>query len=388
MKSLRKRAKKGSARITAAILTTKRIPAVSDVTLKNIAKNYGELEIIRDINLNIRQGELVVFVGPSGSGKSTLLRMIAGLEDVTRGEIQIGGRDVTFDDPAHRGVAMVFQSYALYPHLSVRDNLGFSLRIAKVNNEEKEIRIQKAANILKMTELLDRFPKQLSGGQRQRVAIGRAIVRDPELFLFDEPLSNLDSTLREGMREELLTLHSQLKATMIYVTHDQVEAMTLADRMVVLDGGQVQQIGSPLELYHRPRNLFVATFLGSPKMNIVEAEVSEIDEKEVVLQVVGFGKIALKTPTHPLGVGDKLKLGIRPNAVSLDPQTGIAKTKVTLVERLGDFTICTCSTREQGKIVANLVGDQDISVGDECFLQIETKSLHCFSADTDGFALR
>jgi multiple sugar transport system ATP-binding protein len=245
---------------------------VADVQLSNVSKAYGEVRILHGINLEIRDGEFMVFVGPSGCGKSTLLRTIAGLEEITGGELRIGGRLVNEVPPAERGIAMVFQSYALYPHMNLFDNMAFGLKLAKVPKNEIEGAVRNAAKILHIEHLLDRKPKDLSGGQRQRVAIGRAIVRKPEVFLFDEPLSNLDAALRVRMRYEFAKLHEDLKTTMVYVTHDQVEAMTLADRIVVLSAGCIEQVGTPLELYEHPDNLFVAGFIGSPRMNFITAE--------------------------------------------------------------------------------------------------------------------
>ncbi len=242
---------------------------MGQITLKSVRKSFGEVDVIPGVDLDIKDGEFVVFVGPSGCGKSTLLRLIAGLEDTTSGTIEIDGKDATALPPAKRGLAMVFQSYALYPHMSVKKNIGFPLKMAGMDPAEAEKRIQRAASVLNLTNYLDRKPGQLSGGQRQRVAIGRAIVREPAAFLFDEPLSNLDAALRVGMRQEISELHQSLKTTMVYVTHDQVEAMTMADKIVVLNAGRIEQVGSPLDLYHSPKNLFVAGFIGSPKMNLI-----------------------------------------------------------------------------------------------------------------------
>src|SRR5215218_5604764 len=246
---------------------------MATVTLNDIRKSYGDVQIIKGVDLKVEDREFCVFVGPSGCGKSTLLRMIAGLEEITAGDLMIDGQRVNDVPPSERGLAMVFQSYALYPHMSVADNMGFSLRLAGVPRDERRVKVMEAARVLHLDKLLDRKPKELSGGQRQRVAIGRAIVRKPKVFLFDEPLSNLDAALRVQMRIELARLHDELAATMIYVTHDQVEAMTMADKIVVLQGGVIEQVGSPLELYHHPRNLFVAGFIGSPKMNLMPGQV-------------------------------------------------------------------------------------------------------------------
>jgi multiple sugar transport system ATP-binding protein len=243
---------------------------MGQITLKSVRKSFGEVDVIPGVDLRIEDGEFVVFVGPSGCGKSTLLRLIAGLEDTTSGTIEIDGKDATALPPAKRGLAMVFQSYALYPHMSVRKNIAFPLKMAGLSDAEQAAKVERAAKVLNLTNYLDRRPGQLSGGQRQRVAIGRAIVREPAAFLFDEPLSNLDAALRVGMRQEICELHQSLKTTMIYVTHDQVEAMTMADKIVVLNAGRVEQVGSPLELYNAPKNTFVAGFIGSPKMNLIE----------------------------------------------------------------------------------------------------------------------
>ena len=252
---------------------------MADVRLTGVKKRFGALEVLKGVDLEIADGEFVVFVGPSGCGKSTLLRTIAGLEEISEGEIAIGGRRVNDLSPSDRGIAMVFQSYALYPHMTVRENMAFGLKLAKTDKAEIDRRVTAAAATLNITDYLDRKPKALSGGQRQRVAIGRAIVREPQVFLFDEPLSNLDAALRVRMRYEFASLHERLKTTMIYVTHDQIEAMTLADRIVVLSAGRIEQVGAPMELYERPCNLFVAEFIGSPKMNLIAGEIVEADAR-------------------------------------------------------------------------------------------------------------
>lgn len=282
------------------------------IELKNVEKAFGKVTVIKPLNLEIRDGEFVVFVGPSGCGKSTLLRLIAGLEDTTAGTIEIDGKDSTHIPPAKRGLAMVFQSYALYPHMTVRKNIAFPMRMAKLSREEQARRIDAAASALNLTEYLDRRPGQLSGGQRQRVAIGRAIVREPSAFLFDEPLSNLDAALRVGMRVEITELHKRLDTTMIYVTHDQVEAMTMADKIVVLRDGVIEQVGSPLELYRKPDNLFVAEFIGSPKMNIIT------------------GTIADQLDAHTVG--------IRPEHINISTENGLWKGIVGVAEHLGSDT--------------------------------------------------
>ncbi len=303
---------------------------MADVTLRKVKKSFGAVDVIHSVDLDIESGEFVVFVGPSGCGKSTLLRVVAGLEDVTSGALSIDGRDVTRVEPADRGVAMVFQSYALYPHMSVEDNMGFGLKMTGHDPAEIKRRTAHAAEILQLGPLMQRKPKQLSGGQRQRVAIGRAIVREPQVFLFDEPLSNLDAELRVQMRLEIAKLHNQLGATMIYVTHDQVEAMTLADKIVVLRSGHIEQTGSPLELYDNPDNLFVAGFIGSPRMNFLDAFA---DGKGVVLPQFGHVKVpmALKNKIPAAG---PLKLGLRPE--HFDPSGAVPiNLKIDVIEHLG-----------------------------------------------------
>ncbi|KUJ76898.1 sugar ABC transporter ATP-binding protein [Ruegeria marisrubri] len=282
------------------------------ITLDKVSKRFGDVEVIPPLDLTIEDGEFTVFVGPSGCGKSTLLRLIAGLEDTTSGQIRIDSQDATHVPPAKRGLAMVFQSYALYPHMSVRKNIAFPMKMAGVPEDEQKRRIEAAANALNLTDYLDRRPGQLSGGQRQRVAIGRAIVREPSAFLFDEPLSNLDAALRVGMRLEISELHERLKTTMIYVTHDQVEAMTMADKIVVLQAGVIEQVGSPLELYHEPRNKFVAGFIGSPKMNFIE------------------GAEAGKHGAHTIG--------IRPEHIAVSADEGPWSGAVSVSEHLGSDT--------------------------------------------------
>ena len=287
---------------------------MADLQLRGVNKNFGAVQVIRNVDLDVGDGEFVVFVGPSGCGKSTLLRTISGLEEITSGQVFIGGEDVTEYDPSERGVAMVFQSYALYPHMTVEQNLGFGLRMGGMPRDQVATRVAEAARILEIDDLMTRKPRQLSGGQRQRVAIGRAIVREPKAFLFDEPLSNLDAELRVQMRIEIAKLHQQLGATMVYVTHDQVEAMTLADRIVVLRAGVIEQQGTPIELYDDPDNLFVAGFIGSPRMNFVAAEIVSSTENEAEVRLVEFGSPTLKvrTRTGRAKPGDKVQVGIRP----------------------------------------------------------------------------
>ena len=284
------------------------------VELKNVRKSFGTVDVIKGVDLTIDKGEFVVFVGASGSGKSTLLRMIAGLETVSDGDILIDGKDVTFAEPSERGIAMVFQSYALYPHMNVYDNSAFNLKLARASKDEIDKRVKEAARILRLNELLSRSPAQLSGGQRQRVAIGRAIVRNPKVFLFDEPLSNLDAALRVQMRLEIERLHRELGTTMIYVTHDQVEAMTLADRIVALDNGHIQQVGPPLELYSRPSNLFVAGFIGSPKMNLLPGHVISAEGGVATLGLGADDSAHVMLPV-PANTGDKVTVVVRPESL-------------------------------------------------------------------------
>lgn len=324
------------------------------LNLVNINKSFGRVEVIRDVSLSVLDGEFVVFVGPSGCGKSTLLRLVAGLEQATSGNVQIGEKDVTEADPADRGVAMVFQSYALYPHMTVAENMGFGLKMNGMPSDELKLRVESAAKTLHLSELLQRKPKQLSGGQRQRVAIGRAIVRQPEIFLFDEPLSNLDAELRVQMRLELAKLHQELDATMIYVTHDQVEAMTLADKIVVLKDGRIEQIGSPLELYENPVNTFVAGFIGSPRINFIHAIVDQQTESQTTLRLPDYDNtsIPLTLLDARPSPGSQMLLGIRPEQFNLDrqiqsgtdasidqhgaqPQWATINTRVDVVENLG-----------------------------------------------------
>ncbi len=333
---------------------------MTSIALKNVAKRYGEHEVIPGIDLEIAPGELVVFVGPSGCGKSTLLRLIAGLEEVSSGQLLIGGQDATQLPPAQRGLSMVFQSYALYPHMSVRDNIAFPLKMAGRKKSTIERKVTDAARVLNLQDYLDRKPKELSGGQRQRVAIGRAIVREPVAFLFDEPLSNLDAALRVSMRMEIAGLHQQLGATMIYVTHDQVEAMTLADRIVVLNAGKVEQVGTPLELYRTPATLFVAGFIGSPRMNLLGgAEARQ------------YGATTI---------------GIRPEHFALSSSEGKWRGKVSLAEHLGSDTFVYVDVDGVGTITVRTTGNVDVSHGDSLWVTPEETCLHRF--DEHGKAIR
>jgi multiple sugar transport system ATP-binding protein len=333
---------------------------LGNLTLKSVSKSFGTVEVLKGIDLDVKDGEFVIFVGPSGCGKSTLLRSIAGLEDISSGSIIIDGKEVSATPPAKRGIAMVFQSYALYPHLSVRDNMGLGLKQAGTPKAEIETRIKNASGMLSLDPYLDRRPSELSGGQRQRVAIGRAIVREPQLFLFDEPLSNLDAALRVQTRLEIARLHHRLKATMIYVTHDQVEAMTLADKIVVLSAGRIEQVGSPMELYNRPANLFVAGFIGSPQMNFIEA--------------------------NRLGESGYQTLGIRPEHMSLSRESGQWTGKVVHVEHLGADTMVYMESEKVGLLTVRLFGEHAYAPDDIVHASPNGGATHRF--DADGKAIR
>ena len=335
---------------------------MAGLELHSLRKSYGAVEVIKGVDLSITDGEFVVFVGPSGCGKSTLLRMIAGLEEITAGELRIGSRIVNDVEPRDRGIAMVFQSYALYPHMTVYDNVGFGLKLAGAPKDERDRKIRDAARILQMEHLLDRKPSQLSGGQRQRVAIGRAIVRQPEVFLFDEPLSNLDAALRVDMRMELARLHQDLGATMIYVTHDQVEAMTLADKIVVLNAGVVQQVGTPIELYQRPANLFVAGFIGSPKMNLLSGTVAAVDDGTLTISGTDIASVRVSADSSEFQVGDLVTVGIRPQKLDLSG-SGSLVGQVVLVERLGNETNVSVNLPSGVNFLAVLDGDHVLQPG-------------------------
>jgi len=314
---------------------------VADVRLVNVQKSFGDVQVLKDINLHVRDGEFMVFVGPSGCGKSTLLRSIAGLEEITGGTLSIGDTVVNDVPPAERGIAMVFQSYALYPHMNLYDNMAFGLQLARMPKDEIDRAVKHAAKILNIEHLLQRKPKDLSGGQRQRVAIGRAIVRKPEVFLFDEPLSNLDAALRVRMRYEFAKLHEDLKSTMIYVTHDQVEAMTLADRIVVLSAGKIEQVGSPLELYEHPDNLFVAGFIGSPRMNFIAAELVDGGAAHARVRLQDGAVIHCAVDAGALKPGARVTLGVRPEhlvAAGSSDRDNRIDMAVTFVESLGSTT--------------------------------------------------
>jgi multiple sugar transport system ATP-binding protein len=332
---------------------------MGSISLKQVSKVFGELKVIPSIDLEINDGEFVVFVGPSGCGKSTLLRLIAGLEDVSGGKIIIDGQDATAKGPAQRGLAMVFQSYALYPHMSVYKNIAFPLKMANMDKAEIDRKVRDAAKVLNLTDYLERRPGQLSGGQRQRVAIGRAIVREPAAFLFDEPLSNLDAALRVNMRLEISELHQTLGTTMVYVTHDQVEAMTMADKIVVLNRGNIEQVGSPLDLYRSPKNLFVAGFIGSPKMNFVT------------------GDYAKAKGAHTIGT--------RPEHITLSTESGEWRGKVTVSEHLGSDTFLHVQVDGIGLITVRADGEFPVKHGDTVFMTPDANRVHRF--DDKGQAI-
>ena len=359
---------------------------MANLALKDIRKAFGGVEIIKGISLDIAHGEFVVFVGPSGCGKSTLLRVIAGLEEITSGTLEIAGKVVNDLQPKERGIAMVFQSYALYPHKTVYGNMAFGLELAGKPKAEIDAKVMEAARILKMESLLERKPSQLSGGQRQRVAIGRAIVRNPEVFLFDEPLSNLDAALRVNTRAEIAKLHRDLGATMIYVTHDQVEAMTLADKIVVLEGGYVRQYGSPLELYHMPKNQFVAGFIGSPKMNFIHVEAVSASPKGVLIKSPDIGETLIPVNPGNTKAGDKLVLGIRPEDMEAGSIGEVVLTgTVELVERLGHETFVEVQTKRGATATALISGTTIVEVGETLSLFLNASDCHLF--DSAGEAL-
>jgi multiple sugar transport system ATP-binding protein len=354
---------------------------MATLRLRNLCKSYGDVEVIKGVDLDINDRDFVVFVGPSGCGKSTLLRMIAGLEEITSGDLMIDGERVNDVPPAERGLAMVFQSYALYPHMTVRDNMGFALRLAGVARAERNKKVQAAANVLQLDALLDRKPKALSGGQRQRVAIGRAIVREPKVFLFDEPLSNLDAALRVQMRIELARLHDELDATMIYVTHDQVEAMTLADKIVVLNGGIIEQAGSPLELYHHPENLFVAGFIGSPKMNFLAAKAVESDASGVTVELANKDRITVDVAPGQVTEGEALTLGVRPEHLRVTGQGGDVSGEVLVAERLGGETYLYTQISDGLMLVVQADGENATRVHDRIGVVIDGRVCHLFKQD-------
>ncbi|MDA9557696.1 maltose/maltodextrin ABC transporter ATP-binding protein MalK [Vibrio sp.] len=356
---------------------------MASVTLKNVCKAYGDNLISKNVDLEINKGEFVVFVGPSGCGKSTLLRCIAGLEDITSGDLYIGDERVNDVEPSKRGVGMVFQSYALYPHLNLYDNMSFGLKLAKADKAEVDKRVQHAAGILQLTHLLERQPKALSGGQRQRVAIGRTLVSQPEVFLLDEPLSNLDAALRVQMRSEITKLQRKLGCTMIYVTHDQVEAMTMADKIVVLDGGYVAQVGRPLELYHYPKNRFVAGFIGSPKMNFIPAKVKAAQAESVDVELYNGEALTLPVSGQTLNAGDDITVGVRPeHLVTVEQGDATITGETQIVEKLGNETQAYMRLpNSEEDIIYRQPDTLDIEVGDSLSVGIPAHRCHIFTAD-------
>ncbi len=356
---------------------------MAEVRLEHIDKAYGPIQVLFDVSLTAADGEFVVFVGPSGCGKSTLLRSIAGLESISAGSISIAGEDVTRTAPSDRGVAMVFQSYALYPHMTVRGNMAFGLKVNNLSASETEVRIKEAARILQLEDYLDRRPGQLSGGQRQRVAIGRAIVKQPKVFLFDEPLSNLDAALRIQTRVELENLHKTLGSTMIYVTHDQVEAMTMADKIVVLNQGRVEQVGPPLDLYHRPQSRFVAGFIGAPSMNFLPVRPLERNGDALV---VGYDDSRLLAAGYDAGSLEPAALGVRPEHLLMTDQSGSSITaRVHVVEALGSESFVHADTSAGDRITVKAEGDAPVRRGETVHVTFDPSRAHLFSAD--GVAL-
>ncbi|GLO61699.1 ABC transporter ATP-binding protein [Vibrio sp. MACH09] len=359
---------------------------MADITLKKVIKRFGDVQTIHGIDLEIENGEFVVFVGPSGCGKSTLLRLVAGLEEITEGDIHIGDTLVNDIDPAERGVAMVFQSYALYPHMTVEENMGFGLKMNGVPKEQIEKQVDLAAKTLQLDKLRKRKPKELSGGQRQRVAIGRAIVRNPKVFLFDEPLSNLDAELRVEMRLQIAKLHQELQNTMIYVTHDQVEAMTLADKIVVLRDGKVEQVGSPLELYHKPANEFVAGFIGSPRMNLVPTKVTAIEESSLTLTTNDKQQFTVPLPKRDVTIGEEITFGIRPEHLLINDEADIKiNFQSEVVERLGNSTYMFGQSSGVDSFKVHLPGDQEVNSYEKVLLSCVASDVHLF--DKQGLCI-
>jgi len=366
---------------------------MTTVVLRGVRKTFDTLEVIRGVDLTVTDGEFVVFVGPSGCGKSTLLRMIAGLENITAGELLIDGQRCNDLPPSERGIAMVFQSYALYPHMSVYDNMAFSLKLGHMAKDDIRRRVARAADILQIGSLLQRKPKALSGGQRQRVAIGRAIVREPRVFLFDEPLSNLDAALRVQMRIEIARLHKDLKTTIIYVTHDQVEAMTMASRIVVLDAGRVEQVGAPLELYHRPSNRFVAGFIGSPKMNFLPGTLVSASPTEARISLRGGGELTAAVDATRAAAGAAVTVGVRPEHVAELSGSGAApgeigrlRGEVALVENLGESALIYLRLPGvDGLTLCRIEGASMTREGEHIELGLSPRVLHAFDADGVAF---
>ena len=354
---------------------------MADVTLRDVRKQFGKIETIHGVNLDINDREFVVFVGPSGCGKSTLLRLIAGLEDITSGDLKIAGNRVNHLPPSKRGIAMVFQSYALYPHMTTYENMAFGLNLAGQGKDAIDKAVRKAAEILELTPLLDRLPKEMSGGQRQRVAIGRAIVRDPKVFLFDEPLSNLDAALRVQTRIEIAKLHKEMNATMVYVTHDQVEAMTLADKIVVLRAGEVEQVGAPLTLYHEPRNLFVAGFIGSPQMNFIKTKVTKVGAEGATVALPGGGEITARVRADEVQEGEPITLGVRPEHITENGAGVGVKGKVDVVEQLGESHLLHLDLEDGQRMVARAKGDAPVREGEQVTIGVDGGDCHVFHED-------
>lgn len=348
---------------------------MANIELSSVRKSYGNLEVIHGIDAHINAGEFAVLVGPSGCGKSTLLRMLAGLEEISDGEISIAGKVVNELRPKERNIAMVFQNYALYPHMTVAENMAFSLKLSKAPKEEMAKKVAHAADILGLDELLDRFPRQLSGGQRQRVAMGRAIVRDPAVFLFDEPLSNLDAKLRVQMRTEIKALHQKLQSTIVYVTHDQIEAMTMADKIIVLESGEISQTGTPLELYDSPKNRFVATFIGSPSMNILPAEIIDAE----TLKLTDGQTFKIPNGEMP---GKQVLLGIRPEDLTVTTEGESIQVTVNVVEPTGAETHLTC-TGPNVPVLAAIRGRVDAKPNDKITFNFDSARAHLFCAKTE-----
>ncbi|KGK14541.1 maltose/maltodextrin ABC transporter ATP-binding protein MalK [Vibrio navarrensis] len=356
---------------------------MASVTLKNVCKAYGDVMISKNVDLEIHEGEFVVFVGPSGCGKSTLLRCIAGLEDITSGDLYIGDKRMNDVEPSKRGVGMVFQSYALYPHLNLYDNMSFGLKLAKADKKEIDKRVEQAAEILQLGHLLERLPKALSGGQRQRVAIGRTLVSQPNVFLLDEPLSNLDAALRVQMRAQITKLQRQLGCTMIYVTHDQVEAMTMADKIVVLDGGFVSQVGKPLELYHYPQNRFVAGFIGSPKMNFMSVMIEDAEANQVKVKLSNGTSFWLPVEGTTVNKGDRMSLGVRPeHLVSAQDGDAVIDGEVMIVEKLGNETQAYLNLESaDADVIYRQPDTLDVEAGDRLEIGIPAHRCHLFHSD-------
>ncbi|HMF79230.1 MAG TPA: sn-glycerol-3-phosphate ABC transporter ATP-binding protein UgpC [Bryobacteraceae bacterium] len=358
---------------------------MATIELRNVRKKFGKHEVIHGIDLAIAEREFVAFVGPSGCGKSTLLRMIAGLEELSEGELLIDGKAAQQVPPAKRGLAMVFQNYALYPHMTVAENMSFSLRLQGLSKAARDEKVLAVARLLGMEALLDRKPRELSGGQSQRVALGRAMVRQPRAFLLDEPLSNLDAALKAQMRLELVRLHRELKTTMIYVTHDQVEAMTMADRIVVMNGGKVEQTGSPLQLYQKPASLFVAGFIGAPKMNFLDATPGAANEKGMPLTLLNGRVIEAAAGWISAKPGEQLKLGIRPEHITLDP-SGELMGQITALEHLGSRTYLHARLSETVTLAVETAGDTSIREGDRQAFHLRPDFFHLFDASGQRLA--